>query len=111
MKPIELTSTNFDSTLAEANVPVLVDFHAAWCGPCKMLNPIIEQVAAEKEGEAIVAKVDIDQARDIAERFRITSVPSLIVFRDGEPVTAARGMQSKAVIESLIAQARVAEAL
>ena len=63
MKTIELTSTNFDSTLAEANVPVLVDFHAAWCGPCNMLNPIIEQVAAEKVGEAIGAKVDIDQAQ------------------------------------------------
>ncbi|MEM1443870.1 MAG: thioredoxin [Verrucomicrobiota bacterium] len=105
MKPINLTSETFDQTLAETKKPVLVDFHASWCGPCKMLNPVIEQLAAEAADEAIVAKVDIDEARDIAQRYRITSVPSLIVFRDGEPIVGARGMQSKAAIESLIEQA------
>lgn len=108
MKPIELNSDNFDSTLASSEVPVLVDFHASWCGPCKMLSPIIDQVAVSKDGEALIAKVDIDDARDIAQRYRITSVPSLVVFREGEPVAGARGVQSKAAIESLIDQAQTA---
>lgn len=105
MKAIELTSANFDQTLADAKVPVLVDFHATWCGPCKMLAPVLEQVAAAREGDAIVAKVDIDQAGDIAQRFRITSVPTLIIFKDGQPVVGTRGMQSKAAIEQMIDQA------
>lgn len=102
MKSIELTSANFDETLAASTTPVLVDFHASWCGPCKMLSPVIEQIAEEKDGEAIVAKVDIDAARDIAQRYKITSVPTLIVFQNGEMVVGARGMQSKSSIESMI---------
>ena len=105
MKTIHLTSENFDQTLAEATVPVLVDFHASWCGPCKMLSPVIDQIAESRGDTAVVAKVDIDAARDIALRYKITSVPTLIVFKDREPVAAARGMQSKAVIEDLIDQA------
>ena len=105
MKPIHLESSNFDSTLAATDLPVLVDFHAEWCGPCKMLGPIVEQIAVSKEGEALVAKVDIDAARDLATRYRITSVPTVIVFKGGEPVVAARGVQTKAALESMIAEA------
>lgn len=105
MKAIHLDSSNFDSTLAGTTLPVLVDFHAEWCGPCKMLGPVIEQVAAAKAGEAIVAKVDIDAARDLAVRYRINSVPTIIVFKDGEPVVGTRGVASKAALESMIAEA------
>lgn len=105
MSAIHLDSSNFDSTLAGTDLPVLVDFHAEWCGPCKMLGPVVEQVAAAKAGEAVVAKVDIDAARDLAMRYRITSVPTLMVFKNGEAVAAARGVQTKAAIESMIAQA------
>lgn len=105
MKAIALTSETFDSTLAGTSLPVLVDFHAEWCGPCKMLGPIVEQVAEAMAGQAVVAKVDIDAARDIATRFRITSVPTLIVFKDGQPVVESRGVQTKAAIESMIARA------
>jgi thioredoxin 1 len=108
MKALELTSDTFDSTLAGTSLPVLVDFHAEWCGPCKMLGPIVEQVAAAKEGEALVYKVDIDAAGDIAKRYQITSIPTLIVFKDGEPVVGARGVQTKAAIEAMIAQAAAA---
>jgi thioredoxin 1 len=105
MKPIELNSSNFDQTLAETTLPVLVDFHASWCGPCKMLSPVVDQIAEAKDGEAVVAKVDIDDARDIAQRYRITSVPTLMVFRNGEPVATVRGVQSRPAIESLVDQA------
>ncbi len=105
MKAIHLDSSNFDSTLAGTSLPVLVDFHAEWCGPCQMLGPVIEQLAAAKAGEAIVAKVDIDAARDLATRYRINSVPTIIVFKDGEPVVATRGVASKAALESMIAEA------
>jgi thioredoxin 1 len=105
MKAIHLDSSNFDSTLAATDLPVLVDFHAEWCGPCKMLGPIVEQIAVSKEGEALVAKVDIDAARDLATRYRITSVPTVIVFKHGEPVVGARGVQTKAALESMIAEA------
>ena len=105
MKAIALTSETFDSTLAGTSLPVLVDFHAEWCGPCKMLGPIVEQVAEATAGQAVVAKVDIDAARDIAPGFRITSVPTLMVFKDGQPVVESRGVQTKAAIESMIARA------
>lgn len=110
MKPIELNSSNFDQTLADTDLPVLVDFHATWCGPCKMLTPIVDQVAEAKDGEAVVAKVDIDEARDIAQRYQITSVPTLMVFRDGEPVATVRGVQGRPAIESLIDQAAATSA-
>ncbi len=107
MNTLHLDSSTFDSTLAGTSLPVLVDFHAVWCGPCKMLGPIVEQVAAARAGEAIVAKVDIDEARDLAMRYRITSVPTLMVFRDGRPVAMARGVQTRAAIEAMIDQASV----
>lgn len=105
MKTIELNSENFDQTINDSDLPVLVDFHAEWCGPCKMLSPVIEAIADEQKGKAIVAKVDIDQAKDIASRFDITSIPTLIVFKNGEPSTVVRGMQTKSAIESMIDQA------
>lgn len=105
MKAIHLDSTNFDSTLAGTSLPVLVDFHAEWCGPCKMLGPVVEQVAAAKAGEAVVAKVDIDAARDLAVRYRINSVPTILVFKDGQPVVGTRGVVSKAALVSMIDEA------
>ncbi len=105
MSALHLDTSNFDSTLADTELPVLVDFHAEWCGPCKMLGPVVEQIASEKEGEALVAKVDIDAARELATRYRITSVPTLMVFKGGEPVSTARGVQTKAAIEAMIQEA------
>ena len=84
---------------------MLVDFHAEWCGPCKMLAPVLEELAADKDGEAIIAKVDIDAAQDLAARFEVRSVPTLIVFKDGEPVVGTRGGQPKAALAAMIEQA------
>lgn len=106
MAVTHLDSSNFDSTLANSELPVLVDFYADWCGPCKLLAPVIEQVAVEKANEALVVKVDVDAAQDIAARYRISSIPTLMVFQKGEVKATGRGAMSKAAVESLIDQAK-----
>ena len=100
-----LDSTNFDAAIADATGPVLVDFWAPWCGPCQVLGPVIEEIAAERAGEATVAKVNVDDARDLAVRYGIRSIPTLIVFRDGEPVERLQGVQPKARIAAALAAA------
>lgn len=84
----------------------MVDFYADWCGPCKRLAPIIEEVALEKAKEALVVKVDVDAAEDIAARYRISSIPTLMVFQKGEVKAMGRGMMLKPAIEALIEQAK-----
>jgi len=105
MKTTTLNETNFDATIESSDRPVLVDFYADWCGPCQMLGPIIEEVAEEQGDKAVVAKLNIDDARGIASRFGITSIPALIVFKGGQPVASANGVQSKEAINKLIASA------
>lgn len=102
MKAPEVDATTFDKLLRSGNQPVLVDFHAEWCGPCKMMGPIIDEVAESREGSAIVAKLNIDRAPEIARRYNITGIPTLIVFKNGQPVETARGVQSKAALVALL---------
>ena len=75
----------------ESKVPVLVDFSATWCGPCQMMGPVLEQLSAEYEGKAKIVKVDIDESMDLAQKYRIMSVPNMIIFKDGAPVDAVIG--------------------
>ena len=86
-----------DSTFREATAKgvVLVDFYAAWCGPCKMFAPLLEQLAGELEGKVLVAKLDIEEATETAAEFEVQSVPSLFVLKDGEVVNSFTGVQSK----------------
>ncbi|MBT5709373.1 thioredoxin [bacterium] len=105
MKATQLNQENFDATINDTSQPVLVDFWAEWCGPCKMLGPIIEEIADEQEGKAIVAKVNIDDSPDLAARFGIQSIPTLIVFKDGEPVSTLQGVQPKSKITASLANA------
>lgn len=105
MKTTSLDESNFEATIGAADKPVLVDFYANWCGPCKMLSPIIDEIAEEQADQAVVAKLDIDAARSIAVQYGITSIPALIVFKEGKPVAQANGMQSKEAIKQLIAGA------
>jgi thioredoxin 1 len=103
MKPITLTSETFDTTLASTDQPVLVDFWAEWCGPCKMMSPILDQLAAEQAGRATIAKVDVDAYPDLQARFGIRAIPTLIVFKNGQPVNTITGVKSKGFLEAALA--------
>lgn len=88
-----LKQDEFETEVLNSKLPVLVDFYAEWCGPCKMLAPILEKVAARVEGKANVVKIDIDQANELAVKFGIMSVPTMIFFKTGQPVFKKIGLQ------------------
>lgn len=95
----EYTSANFDQEVLQSAEPVLVDFSAAWCGPCKMLAPVVEELATEMQGVKI-GKLDIDQDGDIAQRYSVMSVPTLLFFKDGKVMDQMVGVQSKGAIQA-----------
>ena len=98
-----VTSADFQSKVLESDVPVLVDFFATWCGPCRMLAPVLEEVATEVAGKAKVVKLDIDQSPDIAQRYGVMSVPTLIVFENGQVKRQTVGAQPKQNVLALLA--------
>lgn len=102
MAEIILTEENFEQEVLKSDKPVLVDFWATWCGPCKMLAPTIEQIAEEMQGTAKVGKVDIDAQPALAAQFRISSIPTLMVFENGKVKASAVGVRSKAMIEDML---------
>ena len=91
-----LTQASFAEEIASSDKPVLVDFWAEWCGPCKMLAPVLDEVASENTEKLTVAKVNVDENPDLARQFDIMSIPTLIVFRDGAPVHRFQGASGKA---------------
>jgi thioredoxin 1 len=95
---IELTNDNFDSEVVSHQGTVLVDFWAPWCGPCRMVGPVVEQIATEYEGRAKVAKLNTDEASDIASRYGIRSIPTLLFFKNGEMVQQLVGAYPKGKI-------------
>ena len=90
-----LSSETFESEINSADKPILVDFWAEWCGPCKMIAPILEEIADEQEGTIKIAKVDVDSSPELAQKFEIMSIPTLIVFNNGEPTKRLVGAQGK----------------
>jgi thioredoxin 1 len=92
---IELTDADFDNTVHNSDVPVLVDFWAPWCGPCKMIAPIIEEIAEEYTDKAKICKLDTDEARDSAMEFGISAIPTIILFKDGQVQKKWVGLTSK----------------
>ena len=93
---VMVTSQNFEQEVLQSDIPVLVDFFATWCGPCRMLGPVLEEIAVEKAGQLKVCKCDIDQEPALASQFGIMSVPTMIVFKGGQGVQTLMGSQPKA---------------
>lgn len=95
MKPIIVTDANFQSEVIESNIPVLVDFWAIWCGPCKMIAPVIDEIAKEYDGKLKVVKVDVDANQRISTQYGIRSIPTLMLFKGGKVVEQIIGAVSK----------------
>ena len=99
------TSENFEMEVLKSEIPVMVDFYADWCGPCKMMGPIVEELAVEYEGKVKIGKLNVDTSGDIALKYGVMSIPTLIVFKKGEVIRKEVGMQTKKILISDLAQA------
>jgi thioredoxin 1 len=99
---ITLSQANFDDEVLHAEVPVLVDYWAPWCGPCRMLAPVIDQIAAERAGALKVGKVDVDEHPQLAEQAGVRGIPTVVLYRNGQPVARALGAQSKSALEQAL---------
>jgi thioredoxin 1 len=96
---VELNEANFEKEVIESGGTVLVDFWAEWCGPCKMIAPLLDQIAEEADGKVKIGKVDVDQNSGLAGKYNIRAIPTLIIFKDGQQVEEVVGMTSKAALE------------
>ena len=105
-RPLKVSEEDFDRTVLGAAVPVLVDFYADWCGPCKMVAPLVDEIAHANVGKMLVAKVDTDRAQGVAAKYGIRSIPTLIVFKDGDEVERSVGFEPervRALVQSAVA--------
>ena len=101
MSSIAVTNQTFEKEVLNSTLPVLVDFWAPWCGPCRMLGPVLEEIANERTDLKVV-KINVDEEEELANRFGIMSIPTLILFRDGKPVRQSMGVQPKASILGML---------
>lgn len=102
MQEINLTNQNFEEEVLKSDLPVLVDFFATWCGPCKMIAPIIVEIAERYEGKVKVGKVNVDDENELAMKYQISSIPTLVLFKDGKVANTKIGLCSKSEIENMI---------
>lgn len=97
--PVKVTDTTFEDVVVNSKTPILVDFWAEWCGPCKMIAPVLEELAQELDGQLLIGKLDVDNNPDTAMAFGVMSIPTLLLFKDGEPVDRIVGFQPKAQLK------------
>ena len=102
MAEITVTAQNFEEAVIKSELPVLLDFWAGWCGPCMMLIPIIAEIASEHSGKFNIGKINVDEQPELAAAFRVSSIPTLIVFKNGQPVSGVVGLVSKEEIIKLL---------
>ena len=102
MAELKITRENFENEVMKSDIPVLIDFWAPWCGPCRMMGPIIEQLAEEYEGKAKVGKVNVDEEGELAQAFGVMSIPTIVLVKDGKVVKQAVGARPKAEVEAML---------
>lgn len=107
MSAIHLNSKNFEEVVLRAEKPVLIDFWASWCVPCRMQSPIIEELAAELGDTAVVAKVNVDESPELAAQFSVMSIPTLLIIRDGRVVGRRSGVTDKSTLAAMLESVRV----
>lgn len=99
---LEITDKDFQEKVLDSDKPVLVDFWAAWCGPCRMVGPIIDELSTEYEGKAVVAKMDVDQNQEFAAKYGVRNIPTVLLFKDGEMVNRQVGVAQKETYKEAI---------
>ena len=102
MAELKITRENFENEVMKSNIPVLIDFWAPWCEPCRMMGPIIEQLAEEYEGKAKVGKVNVDEEGELSQAFGVMSIPTIVLVKDGKVVRQAVGARPKAEVEAML---------
>ena len=106
MAELNITSLNFENEVLNSDKPVLLDFYADWCGPCKMLAPVVHEIAEENAGTLKVGKINVDEQMELAMRFQVSSIPTLVVFKDGKVVAKSVGYRPKAEIAAMVESAK-----